>query len=93
VPGGERGIAVEVARVRGEVDGVRELRRVHEQARDDECALGAGGSEQSAVTRMERPHRRHEPDVGRTLQCRTGGCDRTDGFHSAIATVAFARQS
>ena len=42
-----------------------ELRRVDEQARDDDVALGARGVEQRDVPGVERAHRGHEPDRAR----------------------------
>ena len=62
VLGGERRVALEVARVRVEIGRLRELRRVDEDARDDEVALGAGGAEERGVPLVERAHRRHEAD-------------------------------
>ena len=57
-------VAGEVARVRRGRAGL-ELRRVDEEARDDDVALRARGVEQRDVPRVQRAHRRHEPDRAR----------------------------
>ena len=55
-------VAVEVARVRGEVLVRTELRRVHEERDDDEVRLGARRGHQRPVAVVEVAHRRHEAD-------------------------------
>jgi hypothetical protein len=57
---GEPRVALLVARVAVEVLGGPELRRVHEQARDNDVVLFAGGGEQRQVPGVERTHRRDE---------------------------------
>ena len=69
----------EVARVGGEVARVAELRRVDEEARDDDVALGARGREERAVAVVERAHRRHEADRrarSQRAECMPQLCDR-----------------
>ena len=55
-------VAVEVARVRGEVLVRPELQRVHEDRHDDDVALLAGPPHQGKVSLVEEPHGGHVPD-------------------------------
>ena len=59
---GDGRVARLVARVGGEIVGGVELRRVDEQADDDDVVLGPRGAEQRDVPGVERAHRRHEAD-------------------------------
>ena len=60
---GDRRVARLVARVRGEIGLLVELRRIDEERRDDGLVLGACGAEERAVAVVQRAHRRHEPDL------------------------------
>ncbi len=55
-------VAVEIAWIPVEIRSVAELRRVDEQARDHETALGARGAEQRGVSLVQGTHRRHEAE-------------------------------
>ena len=63
--GEEAGVARLVARVAGEVCGLAELSRVHEQAGDDEIALITRGAQEREMAPVERAHGRNEPDPRR----------------------------
>src|SRR5207237_9360619 len=59
-----------------------ELRRVDENANDNEPGLGPSGPDQADVAGVQRPHRRHEAD-GQTARSRSrdrlaNGIDRAD---------------
>ena len=82
-------VALLVARVRGEVGRVVELRRVHEERGDDDVVLRARGPEERAVAVVQRAHRRHEPDDAGELELG----DRPHDLHVASASVAPARVS
>ena len=58
----DRGVAVGVARVGGEVLGRPELRGVHEQADHHEVVVGPCRAHQRPVPFVEEPHRRDEAD-------------------------------
>jgi hypothetical protein len=58
--GGERGVALLVARVSGEVAGIVELRGVDEQRDDDHVARRARVADKAQMSRVQRAHRRHE---------------------------------
>jgi len=60
--GKHRDVALGVARVAGEILARAELDRVHEDAHDHDVVLGARQLDQAQVPRVERAHRRHEPD-------------------------------
>ena len=60
--GGERGVALLVARIAIEILERAELRWVDEDAGHDDVALLACAADQRLVSRVQRPHRRHEPD-------------------------------
>ena len=62
--GEEAGVSCLVTRVTGEVCGLAELSRVHEQAGDDEIAL-TRGAQQREMALVERAHGRNEPDPRR----------------------------
>ena len=84
----DREVARLVARVRGEVGRVVELRRIDEERHHDALVLAARGGEQRAVAGVERAHRRHEAGARRGLELG----DRADDLH-ASATVASASAS
>jgi len=65
VDSGARGqleVARLIARVGAEVLAGAELRRVHEQAHDDDIAASARFAQQAQVAIVQRAHRRHQPD-------------------------------
>ena len=78
-----------VAWIRSKVDGVTELRGIHEQRRNDDLVLRARCAEERAMALVEGAHRRHEPDLARELQV----LDRADDPHVASASVAPASVS
>ena len=86
VLGGERGVAVEVARVRAEVGALGELRRVDEDARDQHVALGSRRLEQRRVAVVQRAHRRDEADdpVPRQVEL----ADRARDDHGRVASAS-----
>ena len=63
--GEEAGVARLVTRVAGEVCGLAELSRVHEQAGDDEIAIITRGAQEREMASVERAHGRDEPDPRR----------------------------
>ena len=94
-------VALLVARIRGEVLAVAELRGVHEEAQHDGVALDAGGVAEAQMALVERAHRRHEPDRSRAQRPERLPYlgDRPDELHagtsagsrSAMRAVAAAR--
>jgi hypothetical protein len=81
---GQRCVALLAARVSVEVFALRELRRVDEQAHDDDVVLGAGRPKQREMSFMEGAHRRHEPE-GAFPAWKI--CARADGLHRAVASA------
>ena len=86
VRGGERGVAVEVARVRAEVCRVRELRRVHEDARDQHVALGRAAANSAAWPSCSAPIVGTRP----TIPCRgrSSSRDRARDDHGRVASAS-----
>ena len=60
----------EIAGISVEVGGLAELRRVDEQARDDDVGVGARGCDQREVAVVQRSHRWHEGDRAPVAQGR-----------------------
>ena len=96
--GRERGVAVLVARVGGQVAGRVELRGVDEERHDDHVARGARVADEAQMALVQRAHRRHEADDalgaprGAQLGAHVG--DRPHRPHAAAtARVASARTS
>ncbi len=85
---GELEVARLVSRVAAEINGSRELGRVHEEAHDDGVALGARGGEQREVAGMQRAHRGDEAD-GAVAARRERGAhlrDRPGDLHRSLQT-------
>ncbi len=61
--GEQRAVALEVTGIAGEVVGAIELRRVHEDRRDDAIGVTAGELDQRQVPLVQRAHGRHERDA------------------------------
>ena len=69
----DRGVGVLVARVRGEVGGLVELGRVHEERHDDDVGLRPRAAQELGVALVQRAHRRHE---ARSIGRRAGAGER-----------------
>ena len=83
---GDPGIAFFVARVPGEILVRAELRRVDEEARDDEVVLGAGRSKEGEMALVEGAHRRDETD-GSVARLGAQAADRSDDLHARVASA------
>ena len=79
-----------VARVAVEILAGPELRRVHEDADDDDVALGPRGVDERQMARVQRAHRRDEPDRALARAAERGARlrDRADDLHPAEPAVA-----
>jgi hypothetical protein len=96
--GGQRGIAVLVARVGGQVAGGVELRGVDEERHDDHVAGAARLADEAQMALVQRAHGRHQADdllrAPRLAQLGAHVSDRPHGPHgAATALVASARTS
>ena len=84
VLGREAAVALDVAWVGGKVVGIGELRRIDEEARDDDVALGPRCPEQRRVALVQGAHRRDEADAASLAQRRERLAqlgDRLEGLH------------
>ena len=84
---GRARVALLVARVGGEVVGGVELRRVDEQAHDEDLVLGPGGLKQREVACVEGAHRRHEAGLGRRVERLVQLGDGADDPQRAVASA------
>ncbi len=86
VLGGERCVAIEVARVCDEVGRLGELRRVDEHARDQHVAVGSRRVEERRVAGVQRAHRRDETDDPMPRQVELA--DRARDDHGCVASAS-----
>ncbi len=84
--GRERGVPVEVARVGAQIRGLGELRRVHEDARDEHITVGTGRCEERGVPGVQGAHRRDETDDPVAWQVELG--DRAHDDHGRVASAS-----
>ena len=82
----DRGVVLEVARVRREILGVAELGGVDEEARDEHVRLGACRREECFVAGVQRAHRRHEPDDAAPWDVELR--ERLDDDHGWVASTS-----
>ena len=84
-------IGIERLWVRIEILVGAELRRVDEDADDDEIARGPRGFDQRQMPRVQSSHRRHEADASLGVACGRHGVtdlgDCMDYFHDAISPI------
>jgi hypothetical protein len=80
--GQQRLVALQVARIAGEILVWPELRRVHEQARRHAIVVRAGAAHEREVAFVQVAHRGHQTHaVGRGAAPPPHLGDRLDGFH------------
>ena len=96
--GRQRGVALLVARVGGQVAGLVELRGVDEERDDDDVARRARVADEAQMALVQRAHRRHEADDALLAPRRAQlGAQLGDGPHgphaAATARVASASTS